>query len=116
MKHILLFCFLTIISINSCFAGFTGKIQSIAAGPNWSGTILVRVENHSATAPWSAACSTNGFWSFKFDSSAPGGKETYSLLLAAYASQAKVVIDGTGACTANFSTDIQNLSYVRFDF
>lgn len=115
MQKILLFCFFTVISLNSN-AGFTGKIQSIAAGPNWNGIILVRVENHSATAPWSTGCSTNTFWSFKFDSNSPGGKETYSLLLAAYASQSRVVIDGTGSCAANLSTDIQNLSYVRFDF
>lgn len=113
MKKIFLFCF-SLISINATAAGFSGKIQSIASGPNLGNTILVRVENHSTTAPWSIGCSTSSFWSFKFDSSSPGGKEAYSLLLAAYASQSVVVIEGTGSCAANSATDIQNLSYVRF--
>lgn len=114
MKNILSFFILTLISVNSNAASYSGKIQSIATGPNLGNTILVRVEGHSTTAPWSTSCSTSSFWSFKFDSSVPGGKEAYSQLLAAYASQSLIVIEGTNSCTGSAFTDIQNMSYVRF--
>lgn len=114
MKKIFSIFVLTLFSINASAAGFSGRIQSIATGPNLGNTILVRVEGHSTTAPWSTGCSTSSFWSFKFDSSVPGGKEAYSQLLAAYASQSLIVIEGTGACTGSSFTEVQNMSYVRF--
>ncbi len=113
MRNIFTLFILAMLSINSNAAGFSGKIQSIATGPGLGNTILVRVEGHSTTANWSTGCSTGGFWSFKFDSSAPGGKEAYSQLLAAYASQSLVVIEGTGSCTSSSFTDVQNMLYVR---
>jgi hypothetical protein len=94
---------------------FSGKIQSIATGPNLGSVVLVRVEGHSSTAPWAVSGCTDGFWSFKFDAASAGGKETYSLLLAAYASKASVVISGTGSCpTVGGVEQVQNIGYTRF--
>ncbi len=104
-------------------AEFKGIISTIAVGPkvgggtdNVNSTVLVRVENQSKDAIWSSDCSTNTFWSFKFDSDGDAGKETYSLLLSAYMSGKSVVILGTGECSGDRTTDIQNLYYTRFDF
>ncbi len=117
MKKIYLFVFCLVISTGSTAAEFVGKIQSIAVGPNLGNLVLVRVEGHSPSAEWSAQCSNNGFWSFKFDSSGLGGKETYSLLLTAYASKAPIVIAGTGGCSAgDSSNNVQNINYARLAF
>lgn len=95
-------------------AEFRGKIDTIAAGPGLGDFVFVRVAGHSPVAPWSVDCSSNGYWSFKFDTSAPAGNETYSLLLAAYTAKSEVIINGTGSCSAGAGEDIQNLFYTRF--
>ncbi len=105
-----------ILSCNVIAAEFKGRIQTIATGPNLGNVILVKVENHSSSAVWSTSCSTDQFWSFKFDPSVPGGMESYSLLLAAYAAEKKVVINGTGTCTSGEFDDVQDLHYTRFDY
>ena len=115
MEKILFFSVLAFFSFASNAAEFSGKVQSIAAGPNLGSIVLVRVEGHSPTASWAASGCTNGFWSFKFDSSTAGGKETYSLLLAAYAAKSSVVINGTGTCSGQ-PEQIQSLGYARFEF
>ena len=94
---------------------FRGRIDTLAAGPGLEGLIFVRVVAHSPVAPWSIACSSNSYWSFKFDTSAPGGNETYSLLLAAYTARSEVVIKGAGSCSAGAGEDIQDLYYTRFN-
>lgn len=117
MKKLILITMLSILSKNIIAAEFSGKIQSIATGPNLGSIVLVRVEGHSASSPWSVTGCANGFWSFKFDSAAAGGKEAYSLLLAAYASKSNVVISGTGNCPSVPGIEqVQNLGYTRFDF
>ena len=115
MKKFFSFCFLLFVSVYVESAEFTGKIQSIAAGPGLGNVILIRVEGHSTDAPWATPVCAHGFWSFKFDTSAPGGKEAYSLLLAAYTSKTSVVINGTGTCPG-LPDQIQNLGYTRNAF
>ncbi|PUA28117.1 MAG: hypothetical protein B0W54_16665 [Cellvibrio sp. 79] len=118
MKKLLLATLFSFLSGNLIAAEFSGKIQSIGAGPGLGSIVLIRVENHSASAPWAAAGCANGFWSFKFDTAVAGGKETYSQLLAAYTSQSTVVIEGTGTCptTSGGLAQVQNLSYTRFAY
>lgn len=116
MKRLFAVILLPFFSESLIAAEFSGKIQSIATGPNLGSVILVRVEGHSSTAPWAAAGCANGFWSFKFDTASAGGKETYSLLLAAYTSKSSVVIGGTGSCpTVGGVEQVQNLGYTRFE-
>ncbi len=118
MRKVFAITLLTLFSGDLIAAEYSGKIQSIAAGPGLGSLVLVRVENHSPSAPWSAAGCANGFWSFKFDSASAGGKETYSLLLTAYSSKSNVVISGTGNCPTNSGgvEQVQNLGYTRFEF
>ena len=114
MKGIIVFLFL-FFSFNINAAEFSGPITSIATGPNLGNIVLIRVDGQSVSAPWSIACSNQGFWSFKLDASTAGGKETYSLLLAAYASKASVTIAGTGICSPGAIGNVQDLGYARFN-
>jgi len=114
VKVIIVFLF-SFFSFSVNAAEFSGTITSIASGPNLGSVVLIRVDGQSVSAPWSVACSSQGFWSFKFDTSAAGGKETYSLLLAAYASKTSVTIAGTGICSPGAIGNVQDLGYARFN-
>jgi len=83
---------------------YTGTITEILGGPGHGYTIYLSVGG-SVTE----SCTTDTRYSFQIDTSNPSSSIWVSMLLAAYAAEKIVYLQGTGVCTNN----VENLNQVR---
>jgi hypothetical protein len=62
----------------------------------------------TSTAPTVVGCQTNPDWNLILPLDSDLSNKIYSALLAAQASQSKVILGGTGTCNASFGVELLN--------
>jgi len=82
------------LSIGSHSSSYNGTIKSVMTGPNptYDGKAFIAV---NGAVDQSGSCQNNPSYNYVFDATTPGGKTTLSVVLAAFAAQRPVYIQGT---------------------
>ena len=85
-------------------ADATGKIVKIAVR---YGKAYIKVEPAPATRP---ACATNGSYHYAFPVTDDNGKATFSMVMTAYTTKAKVSVQALETCT--HYSGLEDVSYI----
>jgi hypothetical protein len=117
MKKVVIVLLGVFISAISSADEYKGFIRSLGAGQyydsncNVDSCVVIMVDD-SHTGP---SCH-NASWDYIIDTTTTTGKNTYSLLLAAYSSGKEVVIGGSGNCNLHVGGKIESVDYVYNKF